>query len=69
MTLLQAAEVAERLGVDVSRVYALTREGILPVGEVVVHLGRQKRYREDGLDAWIKSGGQTLPGGWKRDAS
>ncbi len=56
---------AQVLAVSEGRLYEMIRPGLLPPG-VVVHLGRQIRIDEDALAAWIKGGGQALPGGWKR---
>lgn len=39
------------------------RQGILPA----VRLGRHIRVDREVLDEWIKNGGQSLPGGWKRE--
>ena len=59
--LLTAAQVAKMLNVSVPRVYELARLGIL----YPVRLGRQVRFSEERLRAWIADGGQALPGGWK----
>ena len=63
--LMRVAEASRLLHASKSRVYELAREGILPPG-VVVRLGRQVRISEAKLREWIESGGQCLPGGWKR---
>ena len=68
MKMVQARRGAEILGVSEQRVYELVRTGILPPG-VVVRLGRQVRIDEDALREWIAAGGQSLPGGWRRDAA
>jgi excisionase family DNA binding protein len=49
--LLKADELAERLGVPKSWVYAETRAGRLPC----VPLGRYRRYRVEAVDEWIRS--------------
>jgi excisionase family DNA binding protein len=49
--LVDAAEVAERLGVPVSWVRESTRSGAMPA----VPLGRYWRYDLDDIDAWIAS--------------
>jgi excisionase family DNA binding protein len=49
--LLDAHEVAGRLGVPVSWVYAQTRAGRIPT----VRLGRYYRYRPSAIAAWISS--------------
>ncbi len=52
------------LDVRDDRVYALVREGLLPH----VRLGRQIRFDADQLDEWKRNGGQSLPGGWRKEA-
>lgn len=59
---------AKRLNITEQRAYQLAREGILPDG-VIVRLGRQIRIDPDKLEEFIKSGGQALPGGWRKEAS
>lgn len=63
-SLLTVSDVAERLGIRPDRVYTLIREQLLPC----VKLGRQVRVDATQLEAWIASGGQALPGGWRRQA-
>lgn len=63
--LIRIAEVAELLNITQSRAYDLAREGIIPA----VRIGRQLRFDSDRVQAWIESGGQALPGGWKRESS
>lgn len=62
--LLTMACVALRLGITEARGYELARENILPV----VRLGRQIRIDPDALNEFIKNGGKSLPGGWKKEA-
>lgn len=62
--LLRVPHVARILDVSEDRVYELAREGVLPA----VRLGRQIRFDEDKLRAWIDQGGCALPGGWRREA-
>lgn len=62
--LLRLPEVARILDLKEDRVYALAREGILPV----VRIGRQLRVDPDKLQAWIDAGGQGYAGGWKKEA-
>jgi hypothetical protein len=63
---LQSADFgARRLGVDLQRFYGLVRLGILPPG-VVVRLGRRISVNVGELEAFIASGGASLPGGWRR---
>jgi len=61
MKLLKAETVAGILDISTARVYEIIRTGILPA----VKLGRQVRIEEQTLEAWIKAGGQGLPGGWR----
>lgn len=63
--LLTAAEVSEILQVKTPSVYSLARENRLPG---VVRIGRLIRFDEDAIQQYIADGGQTLPGGWKREA-
>lgn len=63
-TLLTVPEVSQRLKISEARVRELGRLGLLPV----VKLGRQIRVDPARLDAWIAAGGQSLPGGWRREA-
>ena len=63
-TLLTVPEVSERLKISEARVRELGRLGLLPI----VKLGRQIRVDPARLDAWIADGGQSLPGGWRREA-
>jgi excisionase family DNA binding protein len=65
MKLGTGKRAAEILVVSQSRFYELVRTHVLPPG-VVVRLGRQIRVDEDALEAWIRAGGQALPGGWRR---
>ncbi|HLW59115.1 MAG TPA: helix-turn-helix domain-containing protein [bacterium] len=61
--LLRVPRVARVLDVHDHRVYKLIRNGVLPS----VRLGRQVRVDEDALRDWIRRGGQSLPGGWRRE--
>ncbi len=56
--LITAADVAKILAVSERRVQALARNGILPA----VRVGRQLRFDEEALKAWIKAGGKTETG-------
>ena len=60
--LLRISEVADMLDVPLARAYEMAREDIIPV----VRLGRQLRVDPDRFDAWIRAGGQPLPGGWRK---
>jgi excisionase family DNA binding protein len=56
MRLLLAAEAAALLRLSENRVYDLAARGVLPC----VRIGRQIRFPEDKLLAWIESGGSPL---------
>lgn len=62
--LLRISEVARVLDLKEDRVYALAREGIIPV----IRIGRQLRVDPDKLQEWIDNGGQAYPGGWRKEA-
>ena len=62
--LYTAADVARILVVRLGRVYDLTKSGALPS----VRIGRQVRVSQDQLTVFIKGGGLSLPGGWRREA-
>lgn len=62
--LLTAAAVAERLDVPKSTVYEAARQN--RIGGVV-RLGRVLRFDPLKFDAWLESGGQALPGGWRQE--
>lgn len=53
-TLLKSREAAEKLSINEDRLYAYTREGILPV----VKIGRQLRWSDEALNEFIQSGGR-----------
>ncbi|WP_235062544.1 helix-turn-helix domain-containing protein [Thermoanaerobacterium aotearoense] len=57
-------EVARILDLKEDRVYALARQGIIPV----VRIGRQLRIDPTKLQQWIDNGGQGFAGGWKKEA-
>ncbi len=63
-TLLRSKEAADKLSITEDRLYAYTREGILPV----VKIGRQLRWSEESLNEFIRSGGSGFSGGWKKEA-
>lgn len=56
--MLRASEVAELLDLPEKRVRILAREGIIPR----VKVGRQIRFNEAELEAWIAAGGAGYPG-------
>ncbi len=49
MKILLADEIAQILRVPKGRVYELARQGKLPA----VRIGRQIRFREDAVEAWL----------------
>ncbi len=53
-TLLKSREAAEKLSINEDRLYAYSREGILPV----VKIGRQLRWSDEKLNEFIQSGGR-----------
>jgi excisionase family DNA binding protein len=61
--LLTVPQLASQLGVSLPRAYELCRLGLIPG---VVRLGRQIRLDSRLVDDWIGTGGQALPGGWRR---
>jgi putative molybdopterin biosynthesis protein len=62
--LLTLTEVAQILRISYPRAAELVRQGLLPA----VRLGRQVRISPERLSAWIASGGEALPGGWRKAA-
>jgi excisionase family DNA binding protein len=56
--LLTVDEVAERLRLTIPRVYELARRKQIPC----VRIGRQVRFDESQLRAWIEQGGSDLTG-------
>jgi excisionase family DNA binding protein len=63
--LLTLTEVSQKLAVTYPRVTDLVRRGVLPG---VVRIGRQIRVNPEQLNEFIATGGQSLPGGWRRQA-
>jgi len=61
MTALTVSEVAEVLRISARRAYALIRRGDLPAFK----LGRQVRVDRQELEAFVRTGGKALPGGWR----
>ena len=53
---------ARRLNISEQRAYQLARQNLIPV----IRLGRQLRVDPDELENFIRSGGQSLPGGWRK---
>ena len=64
--LLTAEAVAERLDVPKSTIYEAARQN--RIGGVV-RLGRVLRFDPKKFEAWLESGGQALPGGWRQEAA
>lgn len=64
--LLTTEAVAERLAVPKSTVYEAARQN--RIGGVV-RLGRVLRFDPGKFEAWLESGGQALPGGWRQEAA
>lgn len=62
--LLTVSETAQLLNTSEDRVRRMAREGLLPV----VKLGRLIRFNKDELHRWIEAGGQSYPGGWRKEA-
>lgn len=61
--LLQPTEVAERLGVPTSWVYAEARAGRIPH----VRLGRYVRFRADAIDEWVAAlEADSVKGPWRK---
>lgn len=54
--LLMAEDVADRLNVPVSWVYAAARRGQFPS----VKNGRYVRFRPEDVETWIRNGGQGV---------
>lgn len=51
------------IGVSEQQGYSLIRQGILPV----VKVGRQYRVDPEALRDWIRSGGRSFEGGWRKE--
>jgi excisionase family DNA binding protein len=62
--LLSVDEVADILRVSRHRVYQLAREGRMGG---TIRMGRQLRFDRGRLSDWLKTGGEALPGGWRRE--
>lgn len=52
-TLLTADDLADQLGYPKSRIYALAREGDLPV----IRFGRAMRFDPNAVRKWLEAGG------------
>jgi excisionase family DNA binding protein len=64
--LITVEEAAERCNIPVSTLYEMARQN--RIGGVV-RFGRRVRFDEVKLEAWIDSGGQALPGGWRNETA
>ena len=63
--LLTVGDVCELLNLPgTASVYTLVRENRLPG---CVRVGRAIRFDPDALERYVRSGGQALPGGWRRE--
>lgn len=62
--LLTVDAIAERLDVPKSTIYEAARQN--RIGGVV-RLGRVLRFDPGKFEAWLESGGQALPGGWRQE--
>lgn len=60
LTMEQAAKI---LNVTYYRMADLVRQNVVPA----VRLGRQVRIDPDAFDEFIRGGGKSLPGGWRRE--
>jgi hypothetical protein len=68
-TPLRTAAELEKItegGIKARRAQALARLSLFPPG-VVVHLGRQVRFAEGPLLAWLASGGAAFQYGWSKN--
>ena len=54
----------EIIGVSKHQGYSLIRQGILPV----VKVGRQYRIDPEAFREWIRAGGKSFAGGWRKEA-
>ena len=60
-----AKPIAELIDVKPARVYELAQQNLIPH----IRMGRQVRFDLDKVEAWLESGGQALPGGWRQEAA
>lgn len=63
--MLTPHEAAEILRVSPQHVYSLAAQGLIPC----VRVGRAVRIERVALTEFIRTGGRTYAGGWKRQAS
>ena len=62
--LIKIPELAAMLDVSGARARELARCRLIPS----VRVERQLRFDPEAIGAWIATGGQALPGGWRREA-
>lgn len=62
--LITLKEAAKTLGVTYARADELARQDLIPV----VRLGRQVRLSPEALEDFIRGGGKTLEGGWRKES-
>lgn len=65
MQLFTVKELARIFKVRDQRAYELIRADVIPA----VRIGRQVRVSEEAIRQFVESGGQPLPGGWRRERS
>lgn len=63
--LIDASSAARALGITTTRLYELSRRGLVPT----VRVGRQVRFSPRALTKFIDDGGAGWAGGWRRDPS
>lgn len=59
-----ARKGAHRCGMKLSTFYDRARRG--EIGGIV-HIGRRVMVNPDRLEEWIANGGQSFPGGWRKE--
>lgn len=57
------SELAGEWGVKVGTIQRYVREGIIPH----VRIGRSVLFDTKQIEQWINQGGQSLPGGWRKE--
>lgn len=61
--LLTPSELAQETGLDRRLIVVAARDGLLPC----VRLGRRLLFDRAAVQEWIRAGGKTYPGGWRRE--
>lgn len=64
--LMTAEAIATRCDMPLSTIYEMARQN--RIGGVV-RLGRVLRFDPGKFEAWLESGGEALPGGWRQEAA